>query len=51
MKPAENKKILVAVSKSELLSLVATRLKDRVLFSESIKDAKKYLQKAEIKIK
>lgn len=36
---------LVTVTKSGLLSLVASKLKDRVLFPEKVEEAKKYLQK------
>jgi len=36
---------LVKVPKSGLLSLVASKLKDRVLFPQKVEDAKKYLQK------
>jgi len=40
-------KKLVTVSKSGLLSLVAAKLKNRVLFPEKVEKAKKYLQQAE----
>jgi hypothetical protein len=50
MKSKENKGKLVKVPKSALLSLVAARLKDRVLFPEKIEEVKKYLQKAEVKV-
>ena len=40
-----NQKELVKVTKSGLLSLVASKLKDRVLFPQKVEDAKKYLQK------
>jgi hypothetical protein len=36
------------VPESGLLSLVASKLKDRVLFPQKIEDAKKYLQKVKI---
>ncbi|MBW0176882.1 hypothetical protein [Sediminibacterium sp.] len=32
----------------ELLSLVASKLRDRVLFPKKVEDAKKYLQKVKI---
>ena len=41
---AINKK-LVEVSESDLLSLVAKTLKDRVLFPEKVEKAKNYLSK------
>lgn len=41
----ENKKDLVKVTKSGLLSLVASKLKDKVLFSDKVEQARKYLQK------
>jgi hypothetical protein len=41
---ATKSKELVKVPESGLLSLVASKLKDRVLFPKKIKDAKKYLQ-------
>lgn len=41
-------KELVKVPESGLLSLVALKLKDRVLFPRKIEDAKKYLQKVKI---
>jgi hypothetical protein len=50
MKSQENNKNLVKVPKSALLSLVAARLRGRVLFPERIEEAKKYLQKAQVKI-
>jgi hypothetical protein len=40
----------VKVSKSGLLSLVASKLKGRVLFPEKIEKMKEYLRQAEIKI-
>ncbi len=46
MKTKEKKqKQLVQISKSDLLSLVASKLKDRVLFPEKLEEARKYLQK------
>lgn len=36
---------LVSVPKQGLLSLVATRLKDRNLFPEKVEEAKKYFRK------
>jgi hypothetical protein len=44
-----NKK-LVKGPESALLSLVADRLKDRVLFPEKIEEVKKYLKQAKVKI-
>jgi hypothetical protein len=41
-------KELVKVPESGLLSLVALKLKDRVLFPKKIENAKKYLQEAKI---
>lgn len=38
-------KELVKVPESGLLSLVASKLKDRVLFPQKVEDAKKFLQK------
>lgn len=35
---------LVKVPESGLLSLVASKLKDRTLFPQKVEDAKKYLQ-------
>jgi hypothetical protein len=49
MRTMETKsKELVKVPESGLLSLVASKLKDRVLFPKMIEDAKKYLQKVKI---
>ncbi len=39
---------LVKVSESELLSLVASKLKGRVLFPQKVADAKKYLKKVQV---
>ena len=48
MKAKEAKtKELVKVPKSGLLSLVASKLKDRVLFLQKVEDAKKYLHKVQ----
>jgi hypothetical protein len=48
MKPKENTaKEVVTVPKAAFLSLVAAKLKGRVLFPRKIEDAKKYLQKAD----
>ena len=45
MKAKEEKKDkLIEVSESGLLSLVAAKLKDRVLFPEKVDNAKKYLK-------
>jgi hypothetical protein len=41
-------KVLVKVPESGLLSLVYSKLKERVLFPQKIEDAKKYLQKVKI---
>jgi hypothetical protein len=41
-------KVLVKVPESGLLSLVSSKLKDRVLFPQKIEDAKKYLEKVKI---
>ncbi|WP_153796365.1 hypothetical protein [Foetidibacter luteolus] len=46
MKPKTVKsKELVNVTESGLLSLVASKLKDRVLFPKKVENAKKYLRK------
>jgi hypothetical protein len=39
---------LVKVSEPELLSLVASKLKDRELFPEKVEEAKQYLQKMKV---
>ena len=45
MKAKETKsKKLVKVPENGLLSLVASKLKDRVLFPKKVEDAKKYLK-------
>ncbi len=41
--------IMVKVPEGALLSLVADKLKDRVLFPEKIEAIKKYLQHAKVK--
>lgn len=41
-------KELVKIPESGLLSLVSSKLKDRVLFPKKIEDAKKYLQKVKL---
>jgi hypothetical protein len=41
---------LVTIPESALLSLVAAKLKDRILFPEKIEEIKKYLQQAEVKV-
>lgn len=46
----KSKDELVTIPKSALLSLVAAKLKDRILFPEKIEELKKYLQQAEVKI-
>jgi hypothetical protein len=49
MKTKDTKlKELVKVTESGLLSLVASKLKDRVLFPKKVEDAKKYLQKVKV---
>ena len=45
---ATKSKELVKVSESGLLSLVASKLKDRSLFPQKVEDAKKYLRKVKI---
>jgi hypothetical protein len=45
---ATKSKELVKVPESGLLSLVASKLKDRVLFPNKIESAKKYLQKVKL---
>jgi hypothetical protein len=49
MKAKEAKsKELVKVPESGLLTLVASKLKGRVLFPKKVEDAKRYLQKVKI---
>lgn len=49
MKTKDTKlKELVKITESGLLSLVASKLKDRVLFPKKVEDAKKYLQKVKV---
>jgi hypothetical protein len=45
----DNNKKLVKVPESALLSLVADKLKDRVLFPEKVEQLKKQLQQATVK--
>ena len=45
---ATKSKKLVKVSEAGLLSLVASKLKDRSLFPQKVEDAKKYLRKVKI---
>ena len=45
---ATKSKKMVKVPESGLLSLVASKLKGRVLFPEKIENAKKYLQKVKV---
>lgn len=49
MNKAENKETLVTVPESGLLALVASKLKDVVLFPEKLEQAKEYLDKAKMK--
>lgn len=44
MKTIESNETLVKVPVSALLSLVADKLKDKVLFPEKVESAKKYLR-------
>jgi hypothetical protein len=44
-------KDLIGLSKSELLSLVAEKLKGKVLFPKQIEDAKRYLQNIKVMVK
>ena len=49
MKTRENAtEILVKVPHSGLLSLVASKLKDRVLFPDQLEKAKEYMKKVEL---
>ena len=43
-----NSKELVRVPESGLLSLVASKLKDRVLFPKKIEEAKKYMESVKL---
>ena len=45
---AEKQQKLVEVPESVLLSLVANKLKDKTLFPEKVKSAKKYLKQVKI---
>jgi hypothetical protein len=44
-------KDLIGLSKSELLSLVAEKLKGKVIFPKQIEDAKRYLQNIKVMVK
>jgi len=46
----DTKREMVSVPESALLSLVADKLKDRVLFAQKIEELKKQLRQATIKI-
>ena len=48
MKTKESKGELVKVSKSGLLSLVASKLKDKTLFPDKVEHAKNYLKKVKV---
>ncbi len=48
MNAKRNTKKLAKVQKSELLSLVAAKLKDRELFPEKNEQARNYLKKARL---
>jgi hypothetical protein len=45
---AKETKSKALVKESELLSSVASKLKDRVLFPKKVEDAKKYLGKVKV---
>ena len=49
MKLPEKKESLVTVSEAGILALVASKLKDVVLFPEKLEKAKEYLGKAKVK--
>jgi len=49
MSKAKNKETLVTVPEAGLIALVASKLKDMVLFPEKLEKAKQYLNKAKIK--
>lgn len=49
MDKAENKKTTVTVSETGLIALVASKLKDVVLFPEKLEKAKEYINKAKMK--
>jgi hypothetical protein len=44
----KNSDKLVKISESALLSLVADRLKDRVLFPEKVEEARKYIRSIKV---
>jgi hypothetical protein len=46
----DKSKKLVKVPETALLSLVADKLKDRVLFPEKVEELKKQLKRAKVKI-
>lgn len=48
MKTKVEKEKLVKVPESSLLSLVADKLKDKVLFPEKVESAKEYLSKVRV---
>jgi len=49
MKTGEEKtEKLIKVSESGLLALVATKLKGRVLFTEKVESAKKYIKQVKV---
>lgn len=50
MRTNENKKKLYKASNKALLSLIAARLKNQVLFPQRVKEIKEYLEKAEVRI-
>jgi hypothetical protein len=50
MRTNENKKKLYKASKKALLSLVAARLKNQVLFPQRVKEMREYLEQAEVKV-
>jgi hypothetical protein len=50
MEAKEVKKKLDKASKKALLSLVAARLKDRVLFPQRVKEVKEFLENAEVRV-
>lgn len=49
MNKAKNKETLVTIPEAGLLALVASKLKDVVLFPEKLEKAKEYLSKAKVK--
>lgn len=50
MKANDNKKKLYKASNRALLSLIAAKLKNRVLFPERVKEMKEFLEHAEIRV-